>query len=114
MLNPIENYFENLKEPVKSSFLSLRNIILEFDENITEEWKYRIPFYYYKGKMFCYLYKQQKKGLPYIGFAKGDKMEHHSLDIGERKKMKVMHFNPEEDLPIEQIGELLQMAKALY
>lgn len=113
MLNPIENYFENLEEPLKSSFLSVRKIILDFDDKITEEWKYRIPFYYYKGKMFCYLYKQ-KKGFPYIGFAKGNIMEHHSLDKGERKKMKVMHFNPEEDLPVETMYELFDMAIKLY
>jgi len=114
MLHPIENYFEQLEEPVKSSFLSLRKIILDFDKEITEHWKYRIPFYYYKGKMFCYLYKQQKKGLPYIGFANGNRMEHFALDKGERKKMKVMHFKPEEDLPIKTIYELLEMAKKLY
>jgi hypothetical protein len=64
--------------------------------------------------MFCYLYKQQKNGLPYIGFAKGNKMEHWTLEKGERKKMKVMHFNPEDDLPIESIYELMEMAKRLY
>lgn len=114
MLSYIENYFDRLEEPNKSSFLMLRKIILDFDKNITEHWKYRIPFYYYKGKMFCYLYQQQNKGLPYIGFAKGNQMEHSALDKGDRKKMKVMHFNPEEDLPIKTIYELLEIARSFY
>jgi hypothetical protein len=114
MLHPIEEYFEQLEEPVKSSFLSLRKIILNFDSNISEHWKYRIPFYYYKGRMFCYLYQQKKKSQTYIGFAKGDQMEHYTLDRGDRKKMKVMHFKPEEDLPIDTIYELMEMARKLY
>jgi hypothetical protein len=114
MLSHIEAYYEKQEEPLKSSFLALRKIILGFDDDISEHWKYQIPFFYYKKKMFCYLYQQQKKGMPYIGFAKGDKMDHFALDGGERKKMKVMHFNPKEDLPIETIYELLEMAKSFY
>lgn len=87
---------------------------MDFDESISEHWKYQIPFFYYKKKMFCYLYQQKKGGLPYIGFAKGNYMEHPALEKGNRKKMKVMPFNPEEDLPIEELYELLTLARDLY
>lgn len=114
MLSHLEAYYEKQEEPLKSSFLALRKIILGFDEDISEHWKYQIPFFYYKKKMFCYLYQQKKGGLPYIGFAKGNYMEHPILEKGDRKKMKVMHFNPEEDLPVEVLYELMQKAKELY
>ncbi len=114
MLSHLEAYYENQEEPVKSSFLALRKIILDFDTRISEHWKYQIPFFYYKKKMFCYLYQQKKGGLPYIGFAKGNFMEHPALEKGDRRKMKVMPFNPEEDLPIDEFLELLNLARSLY
>lgn len=114
MLSLIEQYFEEQKEPVKSCFLSLRKIILDFDEDIKETWKYKIPFFYYKNKTFCYLYKQKKGHLPYIGFAKGQLLKHPDLELGDRKKMKVLHIDPEQDIPIGLINEILEEAKQLY
>jgi hypothetical protein len=54
MKEPDLFYLEK-EEPVKGCLLFLRQHILSYDKNITEAWKYRMPFYCYNGKMFCYL-----------------------------------------------------------
>ena len=40
MLKPADNYFLQQEEPVKSCLLALRKLILSFDNNIIESWKY--------------------------------------------------------------------------
>ena len=60
MLSPIDSYFEHQQEPIKSCLLFLRAYILKHSPAITEAWKYQMPVYYYKGKMFCYLWIHKK------------------------------------------------------
>ena len=48
MLRLIDNYFLQKEEPVKSCLEFLRDYILNQDDNITEDWKYSMPFYFYK------------------------------------------------------------------
>lgn len=114
MLSVIEQFYEDQTEPLQSCFLSLRKIILDYDGDIKETWKYSMPFFYFKNKMFCYLYQQKGGGLPYIGFAKGRLLSHPDLELGNRKKMKVLTINPSEDLPIQTIHDILNDARKLY
>jgi hypothetical protein len=44
MLSPIDNYFQKQNEPIKSCLEFLHQQILNTDANITESWKYRMPF----------------------------------------------------------------------
>jgi hypothetical protein len=71
MLRAIDNYFLQKEEPIKSYLLALREIILKHDKNITEAWKYGMPFYCYLGKMFCYLWTHKKYKQPYLGIVEG-------------------------------------------
>jgi hypothetical protein len=57
---PIDEYFLQKDEPTKSCLQFLREHILQLDTNITEAWKYGMPFYCYKGKMFLLLVGTQK------------------------------------------------------
>jgi len=114
MLSQLEKYYAEKEEPLQSAFLSLRKIILDFDEEIKESWKYQVPFFTYKNKLFCYFYKKKNTKLPYIGFAKGGLMSHTSLEQGDRKKMKVYHFDPNEDIHLQEVLELLKEAKSFY
>lgn len=109
MLNYLDNFFLNQKEPNKSCFMALRQIILKFDTQITEHWKYKVPFYYYKGKPFCYLWQENKSKQPYIGIVKGHLIDHPNLTKGNRKKMKVFMINPDMDIPVEYIYEILNL-----
>jgi hypothetical protein len=48
-----DNFFLRQEEPAKGCLLAMRDIILAFGPDITSAWKYGMPFFCYKGKMFC-------------------------------------------------------------
>lgn len=114
MLRPIDRYFLEKEEPEKSCLLALRTFIPSLDEGITEEWKYRLPFFYYRGKMFCYLWTHKKFKQPYIGIVKGKEIDHPLLLLEKRAKMKILLVDPGMDLPLDVIREVLGKALALY
>ena len=114
MLSALDNFYLEMEEPNKSCFLAARDFILRFNENITAEWKYKLPFFYYKGKMFCYLWKNKKSNIPYVGIVRSEKIHHPALEQEERKKMKVFYLNPEEDLDFKTLGLLFDEALMQY
>ena len=63
--------------------------------------------------MFCYLWIHKKYKQPYIGIVEGRKIEHPDLLIEKRSRMKIMLFEPNDDLPINTIREILQQAITL-
>jgi len=113
MLRDIDNYFLNKDEPVKGFLLFLREFITAFDSNITEAWKYGMPFYCYKGKMFCYLWVDKKTHNPYLGIVDGNKIDHPLLVMEKRARMKTIQFDARKDVPVDTIREILGMALAL-
>lgn len=113
-MRELDLFYLQQKEPIKGCMLFLRQHILNFDKNITEAWKYRMPFFCYKGKMFCYLWTHKKNGLPYIGFVEGRKIDHPALIIEDRARMKIMLLDPNTDVPIETINVILKIGIDLY
>jgi hypothetical protein len=118
MLSPIDNYFEQQEEPIKSCMLFLRSHILKHDPAITEAWKYKMPMYCYKGKMLCYVwvhktYKINGVPLPYIGVVDGNLIEDADLIVEKRARMKILLIDPFEDIPVERIDRLLKVMLGL-
>lgn len=114
MENQLENFYLNLEEPTKSCFIYLRDYILTLHKEITPEWKYGLPFFYFKGKMFCYLWKDKKTDIPYVCFTKGNELNHPKLIQGDRKKMKAYYINPNEDIDINELKLIIFEAMKLY
>jgi hypothetical protein len=114
MISDFDNWYLQHPEPVNECLLALRSIILKQDENITAAWKYRMPFFCYKGKMFYYLWVHKVTHKPYIGFVEGKHLDHPDLIIEKRVRMKIMLFDAGRDLPIATIEGLLQQALNLY
>ncbi len=114
MLTPLDEFYLKQREPLKGCLLAMRNIVLSQDKNITTAWKYGMPFFCYNGKMFCYLWTHKKYQQPYLGIVEGKKIEHPSLLIESRSRMKILLIDPEKDLPIHIINDILQQAIALY
>lgn len=114
MLRPIDAFFLQQEEPNKSCLQFLRNFIPALDKQITEEWKYGMPFYYYKGKMFCYLWLHKKWKQPYIGIVEGSKIEHPDLLLEKRARMKILLIDPEKDIPVRKIKSILKTALSFY
>lgn len=114
MLNDLNKFFLNHDEPNKSCFMALRKIILDYNYNITEHWRYKVPFYYFKGKPFCYLWQEKKTRQPYIGIVKGNLINSPFLIKGNRKKMKVFRIDPNADLPVVEIYSVFEEALKYY
>lgn len=88
----------------------MQSILLDFNEEISETIKYGMPCFCYKGKAFCYLWIDKKTNFPYFLLVEGNKMKHPQLESRDRKRMKVFNVNPNEDLPLETIWEILKEA----
>jgi len=113
-MRPIDDYFLQKDEPIKSYLQFLRSHILQLDNNITEAWKYGMPFYCYKDKMFCYLWVHKKLHQPYIGIVEGKRIHHPDLIIEKRARMKILLLDAEQDVPVEKINSLFKMVLDLY
>jgi hypothetical protein len=113
MLRPIDNWFLEKDEPVKSCLAFMRGHILVLDKDITEAWKYGMPFYCYKDKMFCYLWIHKKYRQPYLGIVDGLRMQHPDLLQEKRSRMKLLLLDPSKDLPLRKINAILKEALVL-
>lgn len=113
-MRELDNFYLQQDEPTKGTLLALREIILEQDKDVTNAWKYGMPFFCYKGKMFCYLWFHKKHNKPYLGFVEGNRFDHPDLIIEKRSRMKIMLFDVDQDLPIQTIEMILQEALLLY
>lgn len=114
MLTELESFFRLKPEPQQSCLYFLRSIITNFDPEIRETYKWKLPFYTLKGKMFCYLWIDKKNDQPYICFTKGNELDHPLLVQGERKKMKAFYVDPYEDIDVKTLTELLNLAREKY
>ncbi len=114
MLEELHNYYLNKEEPNKSCLLALRSIILEQDPDVTETRKWGMPCFCYKKKMFCYLWTDKKTDRPYILMVEGKHLDHPELEEGDRSRMKIFKVDPDKDLPVETIENILQKALDLY
>jgi hypothetical protein len=114
MLRPIDNYFLQKEEPFKSCLQFLRAYILKFNSDITEGWRYGMPFFYYKGKRFCYLWIHKKHRKPYIGIVDGNKIDHPDLIAEKRSRMKILLLDADKNLPLRKVNTILKKALSLY
>lgn len=113
-MKELDEFYLSQEEPVRSCLLGLKNVILELDDEVTTAWKYGGPFFCFRGKNICYLWVDKKTKWPYIGVVEGHRFEHPILEKGDRKQIKIIRINPEEDFPIEDISLVLNWALDLY
>jgi hypothetical protein len=109
-MKPIDLYFESKAEPDRGCRLFLRSHIMALTEDITEDWKYGMPFYCYRGKRFCYLWIDKKRAQPYIGFVDGLHLEHPDLLREKRSRMKILLVDPKGEIPLPTIDAILHAA----
>jgi hypothetical protein len=113
-MEKMDHFYLDREEPIKGCLLALREIILRQNPEISATWKYGMPFFCFRGKMFCYLWVHKKIGQPYLGIVEGKHFEQPFLLQEKRSRMKIMLFDPNEDLPLETIELILQQALQLY
>lgn len=112
--NALDNFYLQQPEPNRGALLALRSLILQQDKDISAAWKYGMPFFCYKGKMFCYLWLHKKHKQPYIGFVEGSRFTEDYLLQENRSRMKIMLLEAEKDLPVTKIKDLIKKAISFY
>ncbi|WP_264537800.1 DUF1801 domain-containing protein [Flavobacterium sp. N1736] len=113
-MKQLDDFYLKQEEPIKGALLALKEIILKQDKDITNVLKYGMPFFCFKGKMFCYLWIHKKLKQPYIGIVEGKYFDEPFLIQESRSRMKIMLLDSEQDLPTEKIEMVLQKALNLY
>ena len=113
-MKQLDDFYLNQEDSVKELFLALKEIIIKQDKDISHVLKYGMPFFCYKGKMFCYLWIHKKTKQSYIGIVEGKHFDEPFLIQENRSRMKIMMFNADEDLPVEKIELIISKALNLY
>ncbi|MCU0451143.1 MAG: DUF1801 domain-containing protein [Bernardetiaceae bacterium] len=105
-----DDFYLGQPEPVRACLLALRHLILTVAEGVTPVWQYGMPFFCHDGRRFCYLWVDRKTHQPYLGIVDGQRVHHPLLVSENRARMKVIRFDPAQDLPRELILEILRAA----
>lgn len=106
-MTPLDEFYLNQKEPLGSCLMALRELILQYDDQITERWYYRLPCFFHDEKMFCYVWVSKKTQHPYIAFYPGRHLKNERLEQGNRTESKILTIDPQEDIPLELIYTII-------
>ena len=109
----LDHFYRKQPEPTKSCFFALREFILDHPQ-MTESWKYRMPFFSYNGKIFCYLWLRKDTGQPYLGIMEGRNINHPELIEEKRSRVKILLIDPDKDLPVTTINKIFKLAIPFY
>jgi hypothetical protein len=109
----IDNYYLSLPEPEQSVLLFLHQFFVN-DMMLQHQRKFNTPFYYLDGKWFSFLDYNPKKRSIHISFVKGNEVSHPKLLSEGRKQMKIYKINPEKDININELKEVVSLFKKLY
>ena len=115
-MNPAENYILHQPEPYRFILLHLQVIIEHACDVLELKYKYNIPFYYIKGKPFCYLNANHKKQYIDLGFWKGNQIQIYQehLVTENRKMMVSLRYKALEEINDKILIEVLKEAQSLY
>lgn len=113
-MKELDMYYSSLDEPMQSCMTALSRIILDVDPEIIPEWKYRTPFFYFRGRMMAYIWVHKKTNRPYLGMVEGKLLNYENLDFEKTKRIKVFYLNVEEDLPVSDIQKIILLGVNLY
>ena len=92
----------------------MREIILQHNAELVEAWKYRMPFFTYRGKMFCYLWIRRNEPVPYLGIVEGKLLNDPDLIQEKRARMKILLLDPSRDIPVRRVKRILTAALKIY
>ena len=77
-------------------------------------WKNNTPFYYYETKWFGFLSYHPITHEIYISFVKGSKVEHPKLLSEGRKQQKIFRIDPNNDIDVIVLREIVALLKLHY
>ena len=110
-MKPSESYILNQPEPFRSILLHLQILIETAIPDIELKYKWKVPYYYYKDKPFCYL--NVTKGYVDIGFwASAHLTKHIELMVTkDRKIIKSFRYFSLKEINEEILFSVLEEAQ---
>ncbi len=111
-----EKYILEQPEPYREMLLYLQTVVESTLPKLELKYKYKIPFYYYKGKPFCYFNASHKKKFVDVGFWKGNQIQvcHEHLVSENRKMMVSLRYFSIADVNEAVLVPVLENAIKLY
>jgi hypothetical protein len=97
----------------------LMHLISVFEREIPElilQFKWGMPYFYYKKKPFCYLVSNHKKGFVDAGFARGFQLKRNQdALVGEKRNtVKSLRYCNLEEIDNVILADIIKEAATLY
>lgn len=110
----INEYIERQTIDNQAILYALREIIINFDSNVEEKFKYKIPYYHYRGKSFCYLNINKNDEVD-LGLVNGNQMiDNYGFLEGEHlKTIRHLKFNSVEDELMTFVNDYLEQGRRI-
>ncbi|MDI9256708.1 DUF1801 domain-containing protein [Flavobacterium sedimenticola] len=116
-MKPTELYILNQPEPYRSMLLHIVSVVEHALPNVTLEFKWGIPYFYYKKKPLCYLNASHKHQYVDVGFARGFQLTQNTAfliaDKG-RNTVKSLRYRSLYEIDNEVLTAVLAEAQNLY
>lgn len=114
MLSARDQFFLDQPEPNQSCLLALQDLLLSINPDLKKAWKWKLPFFCYKGKNIAYFWVDKKTKKPYIGIVDGYKIDHPLLEAGDRTQIRIIRIEPNEKPPTKAIQKIITQALSFY
>lgn len=116
-MKPADLYILNQPEQYRSIFLHIIAVVENTLPEVTLEYKWTVPYFYYKKKPFCYLNASHKHQFVDVGFAKGfhlkKNLDHLIADNG-RNTVKSLRYKSLEAIDNDVMISVIREAASLY
>ena len=111
-MNAVSSFIAEQPEPNRAILLRLQRIILASAPQLEEKISYRVPFYFYLGRL-CYL-NPHKRGVD-IGFCRGFELSNEQglLQAKDRVEIKTITYTSAVEIDEKPLREILQEALLL-
>ena len=115
-MKPTDNYLHNQPEKYLSILHYLIDVVNQTVPSTSLEFKWGVPYFYYRNKPFCYLAPNHKKGFVDLGFAKGFQLQNHQdiLISENRNTVKSLRYFGLDSIEHETLIQVIKEAVSLY
>jgi len=116
-MKAVDLYILKQPEKYRSILFHIITVVQNTIPDVTLEYKWSVPYFYYKTKPLCYLNASHKNGFVDVGFAKGFQLKCNLdkliADKG-RNTVKSLRYFSLEQIDNEILISVIEEAKPLY
>jgi hypothetical protein len=116
-VKPQEAYILKQPDNYRSMLLHIIAVIQHSVPEVTLEYKWTVPYYYYKKKPLCYLNASHKHQFVDVGFAKGFELKNnqtHLIADNGRNTVKSLRYYNLDEIDNAVLQSVLKEAIKLY